>query len=101
MSQKAFTCLVLIGLLLLSLTGCGKQAEGEGDIGKITLTLWYWNRSIDDELLKQVEKQFPHIRLKAEKNWRRFQSQAHVRLRGEIRGPGHCRIERLDRQLFP
>lgn len=67
MSQKAFTCLVLIGLLLLSLTGCGKQAEGEGDIGKITLTLWYWNRSIDDELLKQVEKQFPHIRLKAEK----------------------------------
>lgn len=67
MSWKTLTTLVLIGVLLFSTAGCSWQNSQTDPGGKVTLTLWYWNRSIDDELLKRVEKQFPHIHLKAEK----------------------------------
>lgn len=67
MKWKALTNLVLIGLLLFLTAGCTSQGGGTDAGGKVTLTLWYWNRSIDDELLKRVDQQFPGIHLKAEK----------------------------------
>ncbi len=78
MTRKIFFSWALIFCLLVTVVGCGGQqaadtggSGGGGDAGsggeKITLTLWYWNRSIDDNLLKEVNKQFPNINLKAEK----------------------------------
>src|SRR5438874_11730308 len=57
---------VLVGLLLLALTGYGFAPARAGG-HKITLMLWYWNRSIDDSILAQVSRQFPNITLQAEK----------------------------------
>jgi cellobiose transport system substrate-binding protein len=54
----------LLALSLLSmLAACGGASTG----GKIQLTLWYWNRSIDDNLLNQVDKVFPNVHLVPEK----------------------------------
>ncbi len=55
-----------IGLLVLSLTGLAAcDASNAG--GKIQLTMWYWNRSIDDTLISKVDQQFPNIHLVATK----------------------------------
>ena len=61
---------VLVVLLLFAPTGYGfAQALAPPSAGghKITLMLWYWNRSIDDSILAQVSRQFPNISLQAEK----------------------------------
>lgn len=69
MSRKTWVSLVLIAALMIASVGCSSSqpASTAKDSGKIPLTLWYWNRSIDDNLLKEVGKQFPNIDLKAEK----------------------------------
>jgi cellobiose transport system substrate-binding protein len=56
----------LLLLLLLSLASCALQSSSNTG-GKITLTLWYWNRSIDDDLIKAVSQHFPNIVLNAQK----------------------------------
>ncbi|MBS4219313.1 extracellular solute-binding protein [Bacillus sp. FJAT-49711] len=63
--RKVFSFLTII-LLVFSMVGCSKSSSGEKD-GKVTLTLWYWNRSIDDELIKKASEQFPDINIKAQK----------------------------------
>lgn len=66
MRWKRLSFFALFVLLTLA-AGCGMRNDAEVGDGKITLTLWYWNRSIDDDLLAQVEQVFPHIQLKTEK----------------------------------
>ncbi|MBS4195525.1 ABC transporter substrate-binding protein [Lederbergia citri] len=63
--RKVFSFLAII-MLVLSMVGCSKSSSGGKD-GKVTLTLWYWNRSIDDELIKKVSDQFPDIKINAQK----------------------------------
>lgn len=63
--RKLFSFLAII-MLVFSMVGCSKSSSGEKD-GKVTLTLWYWNRSIDDELIKKVNEQFPDIKINAQK----------------------------------
>ncbi|MBS4200416.1 extracellular solute-binding protein [Bacillus sp. FJAT-49732] len=63
--RKVFSFLAII-MLVLSMVGCSKSSSGGKD-GKVTLTLWYWNRSIDDELIKKVNEQFPDIKINAQK----------------------------------
>lgn len=65
MKWKAFTYICLTIALLFVVVGCSSQ--GDSSKGKVELTLWYWNRSIDDNLLNQVNKQFPNVNLKVEK----------------------------------
>lgn len=57
----------LAGLLLISCLLGLAACAGNGANGKVQLKLWYWNRSIDDELIAQVSEQFPNIQLIAEK----------------------------------
>ncbi|MCR2823001.1 ABC transporter substrate-binding protein [Lederbergia panacisoli] len=64
--KKVFSFLAII-MLVLSMVGCSKSSSGEKKDGKITLTLWYWNRSIDDEMIKKVSEEFPNITIKAQK----------------------------------
>jgi cellobiose transport system substrate-binding protein len=55
-----------LALLVVSLSGlaaCDTSNAG----GKIQLTMWYWNRSIDDTLINAVDRQFPNIHLVATK----------------------------------
>ncbi|MBS4204934.1 ABC transporter substrate-binding protein [Lederbergia citrea] len=67
--KKVFSILATL-ILVFSMIGCSKSSSSEGGKdkdGKITLTLWYWNRSIDDDLIKKVNEQFPDINIKAQK----------------------------------
>src|SRR5579859_1363947 len=63
-SSALFLIGSLCSIMLLSfvLSACGGPSDG-----KIHLTLWYWNRSIDDKLIAQVSQQFPNIVLEADK----------------------------------
>ncbi|CAM3370844.1 extracellular solute-binding protein [Marinicrinis lubricantis] len=67
MFRKTFRLICLILIPLTFIMGCSIGGGDKQKEEKITLTLWYWNRSIDDDLLKRVEDQFPHIDLRAEK----------------------------------
>ncbi|GCE08640.1 ABC transporter substrate-binding protein [Dictyobacter aurantiacus] len=60
-STASIVC--LLSLFAVMLSACA----GPGSNPKIQLTLWYWNRSIDDSLIQQVGKVFPNIDLQAEK----------------------------------
>jgi cellobiose transport system substrate-binding protein len=61
--RGALSVLVFLSLLM-TLAACGESANANG---KIQLKLWYWNRSIDDDLIAAVNKQFPNIELRSEK----------------------------------
>ncbi|MBO0796093.1 MAG: extracellular solute-binding protein, partial [Ktedonobacteraceae bacterium] len=56
-------------ILLLGGNGCGllwiPGNTGTQDNDRITLTLWYRNRSLDNHLLAQISRQFPSLHLQA------------------------------------
>lgn len=77
-----------IGLPLLSLAlvaaGCGGPAPAENTK---TLTLWYWNRSLDDGLIQSVEQKFPGIKINAQKIGGDFKSKLKTTLAAGTDGP--------------
>jgi len=70
MFRKVFSLLLMVSLVfsLAACSGSSKtSSDGKDSDGKVTLTLWYWNRSLDDALLAKVKEQFPNVNLKAQK----------------------------------
>ncbi|GCF11584.1 ABC transporter substrate-binding protein [Dictyobacter arantiisoli] len=62
-AARGFLCTLTLFSVLCTLAACTSGTAS----GKIHLTMWYWNRSIDDSVIAQVGKQFPNIDLTAEK----------------------------------
>lgn len=60
---RGLLCALALLSVSLNIVSCASADSG----GKIHLTMWYWNRSIDDDLIAQVDKVFPNIDLTAEK----------------------------------
>lgn len=60
---RGLLCLLAFLSISINIVSCASASEN----GKIHLTMWYWNRSIDDDLIAQVDKVFPNIDLTAEK----------------------------------
>ncbi|OAS89302.1 MULTISPECIES: ABC transporter substrate-binding protein [Metabacillus] len=61
---------LLVLLLVFAMVGCSSSQSNtteEDSDGKVTLTLWYWNRSLDDDLLAKVKEEFPNVNLKPQK----------------------------------
>lgn len=58
---------VSLGLLMLIMVISGCAGTTPTEKTKM-LTLWYWNRSLDDDLIKAAEQQFPGIRIDAQKS---------------------------------
>jgi cellobiose transport system substrate-binding protein len=80
----------LVVLLLIALTGYGfAQALTPMGAGghKITLMLWYWNRSIDDSILAQVSRRFPNITLQAVKIGGDYNAKLRTSLAGQSQVP--------------
>ncbi|WP_248924578.1 ABC transporter substrate-binding protein [Paenibacillus hamazuiensis] len=88
--------------LIVVLSGCGlwQRPPSSGD-KKITLTLWYWNRSIDDELLKQVDQQFPNIHLNYQKIGGDFKAKLMTTLAARSGGPDIVGLNDWVSALFP
>ena len=47
-----------------------KDIKVNKDSGKIDLSLWYWNRALDDDLLEQVNEKFPSKFNAGKDRWR-------------------------------
>ncbi|GER90248.1 hypothetical protein KDW_44100 [Dictyobacter vulcani] len=65
--KDIYISMPVIGLLLFFLLGCGGPflaASGDSSDKKVTVTLWYWNRALDDVLIARVQQQFPAIRFR-------------------------------------
>src|SRR5919201_3912830 len=80
----------LVVLLLCALTGYGfAQALTPTGAGghKITLMLWYWNRSIDDSILAQVSQRFPNVTLQAVKIGGDYNAKLRTALAGQSQVP--------------
>lgn len=68
MKKRNIVCFLLVLGIVFSVVGCSQSSSSEkSENGEITLTLWYWNRSIDDELIKKVGEEFPDITIKPQK----------------------------------
>lgn len=78
---------LLSSLALCIILLAGGCSPGKPSSETKTLTLWYWNRSLDDNLIKAVEKEFPGIRINAQKIGGDFKSKLKTTLAGGTGGP--------------
>lgn len=94
--RMAFTCLLLVVLMI---SGCSSGSSSNENVK--TLTLWYWNRSIDDNLIQAVQKQFPGIRINAQKIGGDFKSKLKTTLAAGSGGPDIVAFNDWVTELFP
>lgn len=73
------------GIALLGLAGCG--AVGASSKNDSATELWYWNRSIPDDLLADAHKHIPHLDLRAEKIGGDFKAKLRTTLAGRSHVP--------------
>lgn len=92
-------------LLFLCLIGCNVvpfQGLGLGSVGgKITITLWYWNRSIDDTLIARVEQHFPRINFRPLKIGGGYDTKLRTSLAGHANIPDIAGINSNIATYFP
>jgi cellobiose transport system substrate-binding protein len=98
MLKKTWISILLVASLIW-VAGCGSKtnesaqsseapaASGAVSAEKVSLTVWYWNRAIDDALLAKVSKQFPNVELKAEKIGGDFKAKFKTALAAGSGGP--------------
>ncbi|MEK4357667.1 extracellular solute-binding protein [Paenibacillus sp. FSL M7-1455] len=94
--RMAFTCLLLVVLMI---SGCSSGSSSNENVK--TLTFWYWNRSIDDNLIQSVQKQFPGIRINAQKIGGDFKSKLKTTLAAGSGGPDIVAFNDWVTELFP
>jgi len=66
----------------LALAGC-TAPWSDADDGKTVLTFWYWNRSVEDDLFREFERQHPEIRVKNQKIGGDYNSKVRTTLAGK------------------
>ncbi|GGD82990.1 ABC transporter substrate-binding protein [Paenibacillus nasutitermitis] len=91
---------IALTLFILVLTVCGCSAGNSSD-KKITLTLWYWNRGLDDKLIASLENQFPSIRINAQKIGGDFKSKLKTTLAAGSGGPDIVAFNDWVTEMFP
>jgi cellobiose transport system substrate-binding protein len=100
MLKKTVVGLVLLSLAVFLVIGCSKDTDkASGD--KIKLTLWYWNGSIDDNIIAKVSEQFPEIQLQAIKIGDDYKTKLTTTLAAGSGGPDIAAINNWVSELFP
>lgn len=62
MKKKKLFCGLLAGVMAAtSLTGCADQQEFADNDGRISISMYMWNRSMFKELSSWLEQKFPDI----------------------------------------
>lgn len=73
MSKKLWGIVLIfifsISFLMVSCSSSQQSSSTNNSSNKeqVTLTMWYWNRSVEDKLIKDVSKVYPNITIKATK----------------------------------
>lgn len=93
-----FVCLLLLSIIGYDLLQASSQDQSGG---KIVLTLWYRNRSLDDHLLARIEKQFPSIHVQALKIGGNFDAKLRTAMAGHSNVPDLVTINANIATYFP
>lgn len=94
-------CLCALMFVLAACSGPAFLNGIGGSAGKITITLWYWNRAIDDRLIAQVERQFPHVLFKPLKIGGGYDAKLRTALAGHANIPDIVGINSNIATYFP
>ncbi|WP_157764792.1 ABC transporter substrate-binding protein [Solibacillus sp. R5-41] len=69
--KKLGVSLLLLVLSIILLSACNSENEAEAETdnnsGSKKITLWYWNRGLDESVLEKVKEEFPDIQLDLQK----------------------------------
>ncbi|MCJ8014837.1 ABC transporter substrate-binding protein [Paenibacillus sp. KQZ6P-2] len=85
-------------IVVFILGGCSSSSSNPE---QKTLTLWYWNRALDDKLIQAVQTQFPDVRINAQKIGGDFKSKLKTTLAGGGSGPDIVAFNDWVTELFP
>lgn len=88
-------------LFIIILTVCGCSAGNSSSSEKTTLTLWYWNRGLDDKLIASLETQFPTLQINAQKIGGDFKSKLKTTLAAGSGGPDIVAFNDWVTEMFP
>jgi cellobiose transport system substrate-binding protein len=94
-------CFLLCVLMGCSLIPLFPTAYAGSNDNKISVTLWYWNKSIDDRLLDQVSQHFPHIAFRALKIGGGYDTKLRTALAGHADIPDLAGINANIASYFP
>ncbi|TDQ41997.1 ABC transporter substrate-binding protein [Aureibacillus halotolerans] len=97
--MKTFRVVMCLISLVLLLAGCGTASSQAGE--KEHITLWYWNRGLDDSLVEQIETQFPNVELEAQKIGGDFRIKLQTTLVGNSGGPDIVMLNDWIAQYLP
>ena len=100
MTTRATFSAMLTAMLIAAilLTGCSPQAAAEK---KTTLTIWYWNRGLDDKLIEAARSRFPNVRIVAQKVGGDFKSKLKTTLAAGSGGPDIVAFNDWVTEMFP
>jgi len=66
--MKKLISLLVVGILIFSLAACGNSEKASSNSkGDKKITLWYWNRGLDEKVLEKVKDEFPNVEFVAKK----------------------------------
>ncbi|MFB5663375.1 ABC transporter substrate-binding protein [Alteribacillus sp. HJP-4] len=66
MKKSRYLLSLVIVLCAIIAAGC-QEPESSGAQEKTKLTLWYWSRSLDDNVVQEIEEEFPDVEIEAQK----------------------------------
>lgn len=64
--MKKLVSLLVAAILVISLAACSNSEKASSD-GDKKITLWYWNRGLDEKVLEKVKEEFPNIEFETKK----------------------------------
>ncbi|MFC5651001.1 ABC transporter substrate-binding protein [Paenibacillus solisilvae] len=92
------TILSVILMIVIIMTGCSPHSTTEK---KTTLTIWYWNRGLDDKLIEAARTKFPNVQIVAQKVGGDFKSKLKTTLAAGSGGPDIIAFNDWVTEMFP
>ncbi|CAM4441161.1 ABC transporter substrate-binding protein [Paenibacillus xylanexedens] len=99
--RTCWTAILMVCVLLISGCSIWPGQDDSASNKKVALTLWYWNRSIDDKLIARAKEKFPNIELTAQKIGGDFKAKLKTTLAARSGEPDIVALNDWIMELFP